>query len=284
MSVAELQSGKDHTKENFPVASVLIAPVHRPPVMAFYKFVRAADDVSDNPQASADEKLHLLEQMRASLVGESDAVPEGVVLRAVLAERNLSPQHALDLLEAFRRDCSKLRYADWEDLIDYCRYSAMPVGRFVLDVHGESRDLWPANDALCAALQVINHLQDCGKDYRDLNRVYIPEPMLAAAGIGVEALNAPHAGPALAGVIAALARKNAELLEISKVFARGIRDTRLALEVDLIQTLAQDLNTLLMTRDPLSQPVHHSKTDVLGLFLRRLPGFAFMRLTKRTAR
>ena len=284
MSVAELQSGKDHTKENFPVASVLIAPVHRPPVMAFYKFVRAADDVSDNATTSSETKLALLEQMRASLVGESDAVPEGVTLRAVLAERNLSPQHALDLLEAFRRDCSKLRYADWEDLIHYCRYSAMPVGRFVLDVHGESRDLWPANDALCAALQVINHLQDCGKDYRDLNRVYIPEPMLAAAGIGVEALNAPHAGPALAGVIAALARKNAELLEISKVFARGIRDTRLALEVDLIQTLAQDLNTLLMTRDPLSQPVHHSKTDVLGLFLRRLPGFAFMRLTKRTAR
>jgi squalene synthase HpnC len=284
VSVAELQSGKGHKDENFPVASVLIAPVHRPPVLAFYKFVRAADDVADSAVVSAEEKLALLEQMRASLVGESDTVREGVALRAVLAERNLSPQHALDLLEAFRRDCTRLRYTDWDDVIDYCRYSAMPVGRFVLDVHGESRDLWPANDALCAALQVINHLQDCGKDYRDLNRVYIPEPLLAAAGIGVEALAQPHASPALAGVIAALAQKNAELLGISKAFARGIRDTRLALEVDLIQTLAQDLNTLLMTRDPLSQPVHHSKSDVLGLFLKRLPGFAFMRLTKRTTR
>jgi squalene synthase HpnC len=283
VSVAELQSGKDHTQENFPVASVLIAPRNRPPVMAFYKFVRAADDVSDNPHAAPDEKLRLLEDMRASLVGESDAVREGVALRAICAERGLTVQHALDLLEAFRRDCTKLRYADWDDLIDYCRYSAMPVGRFVLDVHGESRALWPANDALCAALQVINHLQDCGKDYRALNRVYIPEPMLAAAGIGVGALSQAHAGPALAGVIAALARKNAQLLGISAGFARGIRDTRLALEVDLIQTLAQDLNTLLMTRDPLSQPVHHSKTDVLGLFLKRLPGFAFMRLTKRPA-
>lgn len=280
MSVAELQSGKGHKDENFPVASVLIAPKNRPPVLAFYKFVRAADDVSDNPEASPDTKLALLEQMRASLAGESDAVPEGVALRVVLAERGLTPQHALDLLEAFRRDCTKLRYTDWDDLIDYCRYSAMPVGRFVLDVHGESRDLWPANDALCAALQVINHLQDCAKDYRELDRVYIPEPMLAAAGIGVEALAEPRANPALAGVIAALARKNAELLGISKGFARSIRDTRLALEVDLIQTLAQDLNTLLMTRDPLSQPVHHSKSDVLGLFLKRLPGFAFMRLTR----
>lgn len=279
-SVAELQSGKGHNDENFPVASFLIAPRFRAPVMAFYKFVRAADDVSDSATAAPEEKLALLEQMRLSLVGESDAVPEGVALRTILAERRLSAVHALDLLEAFRRDCTKLRYRDWDDLIDYCRYSAMPVGRFVLDVHGEAQSLWPANDALCAALQVINHLQDCAKDYRELNRVYIPEPMLAAAGIGVEALAQDKANPALAGVISALARKNADLLDTSRPFARGIRDGRLALEVDLIQTIADDLTRLLMNRDPLSQPVHHSKMDVAGLFLKRFPSFALMRLTR----
>jgi len=84
-SVAELQSGKGHTDENFPVASFLIAPKNRPPVLAFYKFVRAADDVSDSATAAPKEKLALLEQMRQSLVGESDAVPEGVALRTVLA-------------------------------------------------------------------------------------------------------------------------------------------------------------------------------------------------------
>jgi len=279
-SVAALQSGKGHHDENFPVASFLIAPRHRAPVLAFYKFVRAADDVSDNEAAAPEEKLGLLEQMRQSLVGDSEAVPEGVALRAILAERGLSEVHALDLLEAFRRDCTKLRYRDWDDLIDYCRYSAMPVGRFVLDVHGESRDLWPANDALCAALQVINHLQDCAKDYRGLNRVYVPEPMLAAAGIGVDALGLDKANPALSGVISALARKNAELLDTARPFARGIKDGRLALEVDLIQTLADDLNTLLMNRDPLSQPVHHSKMNVAALFLKRFPSFALMRLTR----
>ncbi len=277
-AVAELQSGKGHRDENFPVASVLIAPQHRPPVLAFYHFVRAADDVSDNPSATPEEKLALLEQMRASLMGESDAVREGVALRTILAERRLSPVHALDLLEAFRRDCTKLRYRDWDELIDYCRYSAMPVGRFVLDVHGEAQSLWPANDALCAALQVINHLQDCGKDYRDLNRVYIPEPLLA--GIGVEALARDKGTPALAGVIADLARRNAELLARSRPFSQGIKNSRLALEVDLIQTLADDLNTLLMTRDPLSQSVHHSKWDVATLFLKRLPAFALMRLRR----
>lgn len=278
--VADLQSGKGHKNENFPVASFLIAPQHRPPVLAFYNFVRAADDVADHASAPAEEKLQLLEQMRASLEGQSDAVPEGVRLRTVLKERNLSPVHALDLLEAFRRDCAKLRYRDWDDLIDYCRYSAMPVGRFVLDVHGESQSLWPANDALCAALQVINHLQDCAKDFSELNRVYIPEPMLTAAGVTVAALGEDKANPALAGVISALARKNAELLEVSRPFARGIRDGRLALEVDLIQTLADDLNTMLIHRDPLSQPVHHSKLDVAALFVKRFPSFALMRLKR----
>jgi len=280
-SIADLQSGKGHKDENFPVASVLIAPRHRPPVLAFYRFVRMADDVADHPTAPAEQKLALLEQMRASLEGRSDAVPEGARLRAVLAERGLDPVHALDLLEAFRRDVTRLRYADWDGLMDYCRYSAMPVGRFVLDVHGESPALWPANDALCAALQVINHLQDCGKDYRTLNRVYIPQDALAAAGTGVEALGADRSSPELLRVIAGLAARTARLLEISRPFGGAIRDLRLALEVDLIQTLAGDLNRLLMTRDPLSQPVHHSKSDAAGLFLARLPGFALMRLKNR---
>jgi len=282
MSAADLASGKGHKDENFPVASILIAPRHRAPVMAFYNFVRAADDVADSAAIGADEKLALLEQMRASLVGMSDGVPQGVALRTIMAERGLSPQHALDLLEAFRRDCTKLRYRDWDELIDYCRYSAMPVGRFVLDVHGESRELWPANDALCAALQVINHLQDCAKDFSEINRVYIPEPLLAAAGIGVEALAEKCANPALAGVICGLARSNAALLETSRPFSVAIKDGRLAMEVDLIQTLADDLNRMLMNRDPLSQPVHHSKMDVAALFVKRLPAFALMRLMRKT--
>ena len=280
-TVADLQSGKGHRDENFPVASFLIAPKHRPPVLAFYRFVRAADDVADHPTAAPELKLELLEQMRASLVGESDAVEQGVALRAALAERRLAPDHALDLLEAFRRDVVKLRYHDWDDLIDYCRYSAMPVGRFVLDVHGESREAWAANDALCAALQVINHLQDCARDYEELDRVYIPADAFAAARIGVDALAAPPASPALKSVIGQLALKNAHLLKQSRAFARQIRDHRLALEVDLIQTLAEDLNHTLTHRDPLSEKVHHSRIDVATLFMKRFPAFALSRLRSR---
>ncbi len=269
-----LQSGKGHRDENFPVASFLIAPRHRTPVLAFYRFARFADDIADHPTALPAEKLRLLEEMRASLAGESTASPEAVALRAVLAAHDLTDQHALDLLEAFRRDVTKLRTRDWDDLIDYCRYSAMPVGRFVLDVHGESRDSWPANDALCAALQIINHLQDCAKDYRDLNRVYIPEDVLAEKSLTVAALAQSPGSAALKSVIAGLAGRNALLLAQSRPFARQISDGRLALEVDLIQTLAEDLNAMLSRRDPLSENVHHSKTDIAALFVKRLPGFA----------
>jgi phytoene/squalene synthetase len=163
---------------------------------------------------------------------------------------------------------TKRRYADFDDLIGYCTYSAMPVGRFVLDVHGESRATWPANDALCAALQIINHLQDCGADYRSLDRVYIPLDALAAEGVGVEALGEARASPALRAGIAKLAQRTAGLLERSGGFASRVRDPRLALEIAVIQTLAERLAHILQTRDPLSERVHLAKPAVaaLGLF------------------
>jgi hydroxysqualene synthase len=258
-------SGKGHKDENFPVASMLVAPAYRAPIMAFYRFARLADDISDHATLSPDEKLAGLEAMRAGITGESDGEPSAVALRAVMLERRLDPVHALDLLEAFRRDVTKLRYADWADLVDYCRYSANPVGRFVLDVHGEDRALWPANDALCTALQVINHLQDCARDHRELDRVYLPLDLMAAAGARVEDLTAPAASPALRSVIAACAERCQHLLAEAAPFARSIRDRRLGIEVAVIQRLAVSLSARLRRRDPLSERVHHGKGEALLL-------------------
>jgi len=276
-SAAELASGKGQNDENFPVASFLIAPKHRATVFAFYRFARVADDVADSETASPEGKLAHLEIMRATLAGESDANPEALELRRVQDEHGLTPQHGLDLLEAFRRDVTKLRYHDWADLMDYCRYSAAPVGRFVLDVHGESRASWPANDALCAALQVINHLQDCGKDYRTLNRVYLPDDQLRAAGLTVEALDAPKASPALKGVIADLARRTDVLLSQSRPFAGMIKATRLRMEVAVIQRLGEDLTRRLIVRDPLSERVHHTKAEAAALALSAMAMLPFRR-------
>ena len=262
---ADLRSGKGHKDENFPVASFILTREHRAPILAFYRFARTADDVADHAAASPEEKLELLEGMRASLAGERDDSPEAVALREVLAERKLSPVHGMDLLVAFKQDVTKSRYASWRELMDYCRYSASPVGRFVLDVHGEDRALWPANDALCTALQVINHLQDCGKDHAELDRTYLPTEELEAAGTSLEALAAPRAPAALRRVIVDCARRTQGLLDRSRPFAAGIRDGRLAYEVALIQRLAESLAARLMAKDPLSQRVHHRPWEVLGL-------------------
>ena len=264
---ATLASGKDHRQENFPVASRLVAPRHRAPIMAFYRFARAADDIADNPVAGEAQKQAALEAMRASLTGESGAEPTAVALREIIAANDLPARHALDLLEAFRRDVVKRRYASWEELIDYCAVSAMPVGRFVLDVHGEARTLWPASDALCAALQIINHLQDCAADHRAIDRVYLPQDMLAAAGASDADLARDRATPALRSVIDALAARCQGLLRQSAGFSRAIRDRRLGIEVAVIQTLAVSLAARLRTRDPLSQRVHHARPEALLLAL-----------------
>ena len=264
---ADVASGKGATDENFPVASRLVARKHRPAVVAFYDFVRAADDVADHVTLTPEQKLDILDRMEASLLGRADSEPVARPLRSVLAAQRLSPRHALDLLAAFRLDCTKNRTADWDDLIHYCSLSAMPVGRYVLDVHGESEATWAASDAVCAALQVLNHLQDCGKDYRTLDRVYIPDDTLAKAGVPVEALGAAKATPALQGVIHDLAHRTLSLLDQGSILPRHVADFRLSLETAVIITLARHLTGTLLTHDPLSQKVHHGKLAFLRIGL-----------------
>jgi hydroxysqualene synthase len=278
-----LRSGKSHRDENFPVASHLIAPRHRAPILAFYNFVRTADDIADHATLSADEKLGHLHDLEAGLLGKHDHIPEAVALRAALGERKLPPRHALDLLTAFRMDVTKLRYRDWDDLMDYCSYSAMPVGRFVCDVHGEDRSVWPANDALCAALQVINHLQDCAADYGNLDRVYLPLDTVAQAGASIEDLGRPKASPALRACLHGLAQRTGSLLDASAPFSSRIRDFRLALEVAVIQALARRLVAILLARDPLSEPVHLGSLGVGAVALGGLGAGLLGRIRRRGA-
>jgi hydroxysqualene synthase len=218
-----------------------------------------ADDIADHASLGEGEKLASLDRLEAGLIGQGDAEPVAARLRGALAERGLAPRHAQDLLTAFRMDVTKLRYRDWDDLIHYCSYSAMPVGRFVLDVHGESRATWPANDALCAALQIINHLQDCAKDYKNLNRVYIPLDAFARHGASVDSLSEPRASAQLLSCIHDLAGRTGELLRQAEPFSALIDDRRLALEVAVIHRAALTLDRMLMRRDPLSERVHLGK-------------------------
>jgi hydroxysqualene synthase len=272
---AELRSGKGHRDENFPVASWLIHARHRPVILAFYEFVRTADDIADHPTLPAQQKLALLDRLETDLLGGGNNSPEAVALREALADRGLAPQHALDLLKAFRLDAEKRRYADWNDLMAYCSLSAMPVGRFVLDVHGEDRATWPPSDAICAALQIINHVQDCGADYRNLDRVYVPLDALAACGLDVTVLGDTRASPPLRHCLSGIARRTAALLQQGEALPMQVRDLRLALEISVIHKLAQRLVGVLMVRDPLSERVHLARPAMAGVGLVAiLRGFA----------
>jgi hydroxysqualene synthase len=266
MDAQAWRSGKTHRDENFPVAR-LVHPRHRETILAFYDFVRAADDIADHAELRPDAKLAALDGLEATLVGRDDEQPVGVRLRQALAARGLTDKHARDLLAAFRQDVTKLRYADWDELIGYCALSAMPVGRFVLDAHGESPGTWRASDPLCAALQIINHLQDCGEDYRHLDRVYIPLDALEQAGAKASDLGAARSVPALRSCIAGLAAKTGDLVAQGRDLPAVTRDLRLGLECGVIVEVAGRLVRTLRARDPLSERVHFGKADFLRIAL-----------------
>ena len=172
MSTAgELRSGKGHRDENFPVASRLVDARHRGIILAFYEFVRVADDIADHATLSVDEKLAQLDRLEANLLGQGVDNAEAVRLRAALAERALPPRHAQDLLVAFRMDVTKLRYRDWDDLIHYC--STRPC-RSAARARRMARAAPLGRRTTRARRCRSSTTQDCAKDFRDLNRVYIP--------------------------------------------------------------------------------------------------------------
>lgn len=254
----ETPSGKGAGDENFPVGSFLLARRLRPHVALFYGFARAIDDIADNPKLSPDEKIKRLDGFADAITGRISGVPgyeKAYRLRPSLAETHVPAKHCTDLVAAFKQDAVKLRYKDWDDLMGYCYLSAAPVGRYLLDLHGESKDGWPASDALCNALQVINHLQDCADDYRNLNRVYLPQDWMAAEGADMAALGAPHASPALRRVLDRCLDATDALLVTAQELPHRLASRRLAMESAAIVEIAVALTARLRRRDPLARRV-----------------------------
>jgi farnesyl-diphosphate farnesyltransferase len=264
----EAWSGKDRGEENFPVGSLLIRAALRPHIHAYYNFARNADDIADSPLLGAEEKVARLDHMEAVLRGNANTgSPSALKLRASLAETGLSSGHATDLLIAFRQDATKHRYRDWDELLEYCRYSAMPVGRHVLDLHGEDAQTHPPSDALCAALQVLNHIQDCQKDLQALDRCYLPEDWLRRFGGSVEDLHNPAETPALRGVFNLLLHEVDILNTKADALPRRVRSRRLRLETGVILGLSRRLARRLRNGDPLAMRVKLTKTDVAAALL-----------------
>jgi hydroxysqualene synthase len=271
----ETWSGKDRGDENFPVGSALIAPRLRPHVHAFYAFARNADDIADSATLVAEDKILRLDTMEDVLLERRDAgSPSALRLRASLADTGVTARHSLGLLVAFRRDATKRRYASWDELYDYCRYSAMPVGRHVLDLHGEDAATHAPSDALCASLQVLNHLQDCARDLAGLDRCYLPEDWLAEAGSSVAEVQGAAETPGLRLVFTRLLDEVDALNHAAAELPRRVRDRRLRLETAVIVGLARRLAARLRRGDPLARRIKLTKADAalsVAAALRVLP-------------
>jgi len=260
--------GKTARDENFPVGSWLIRASLRPVVGAFYRFARAADDIADDPSLDGAVKIARLQALDDVLRGNPASIADGandqalaatVTVRDIFIARGLGLDHLRHLLQAFEADARNRRCRNWSDLLAYCRYSAAPVGRFLLDLHGQSREAWPASDALCAALQIVNHLQDCKADWRALRRLYIPEAWLFESGLAPEILLANSASPALRGVFDRVLVGVDRLNATAAILPRQITDRGLRMEAAGILAISRRLAAKLRRRDPLAGHVALSR-------------------------
>lgn len=226
-----------HQQENFPVASWLCPPRLRAPILAIYQFARLADDLADEGDASPAERLAALRQMREQLLALPDrpdpASPWTTALAAAIRDHQLPLSLLGDLLDAFAQDCVKQRYADREELLAYCRLSANPVGRLLLQLAGvRDAEALAQSDAICTALQLINHWQDLSID-RLKPRLYLPQTDLDRHGVDADAVLAGRHDAALAACVAELNDWALALMAAGRPLPRRVGG-RLGLELRLV--------------------------------------------------
>ena len=272
----ESWSGKDKGDENFPVGSFLISRRLRRHMHAYYAFARNADDIADSAELLPEEKIARLDVMEAVLLGKRDhGAPSALRLRHSLAATKVSPAHATDLLIAFRQDATKNRYETFDELYNYCRYSAVPVGRYVIDLHGQDPRCYGPSDALCIALQILNHLQDCAEDMRNLDRCYLPLTLMRHFNVRPLDLLRPAETPQIRRVFITVLDRIDRLNLAAEDLPSMVRDRRLRAETACICALAARLARRLTRQDPLAGRVALTKWDGAMSVLRGLGAFAW---------
>lgn len=260
--------------ENFPVASLLLPKRLRKPISVIYAFARTADDFSDEGSESESTRLDQLEQYSTALKQISADNYQGnapifIALQDVIQQHQLPIVLFEDLLSAFKQDVVKSRYANFDEVLDYCRFSANPVGRLLLYLNGSpSQQQLQQSDAICSALQLINFYQDIIQDYTEQNRIYIPQNEFAATGLKESDLIQPDSEK-IAPLIRSLYQRTADMMQAGYPLGASLTG-RLGWEVRAmtlggIQTLAllrQQSDRSLLTRPRLK------KTTLFGIMLR----------------
>lgn len=257
--------------ENFPVASRLVPRRIRRHLLAIYGYARFIDDVGDESDGDRLSSLAAAER-------ELDAAMAGVATHPIFVELErtielcgLDRQTLLDLIEANRMDQVRRRYATFDELVAYCSLSANPVGRLVLAVFGASNSVTVRlSDAVCTALQVVEHLQDVGEDF-EAGRIYLPQTDLERFGVAEADLGAPFASPALRRAVAFEASRATEWLRSGAVLGEYLSGTdRLAVAGFVGGGLAQLHALRLACYDVLGQTVKATKFQIAGESLKLL--------------
>ncbi|WP_336763159.1 squalene synthase HpnC [Asaia sp. VD9] len=269
----DVTSAKGASDENFPVGSLLFARTNRAHVSAYYNFARVIDDMVDNAQLSPEAKIARLRGMEAVIRGEAEAphradAQTAVILRRHLLQTGVPLETATDLITAFCQDAVKNRYRNWDELLGYCRFSANPVGRFLLLLHGERAETLPLSDALCSALQVINHLQDVTSDLRTLDRSYLPQDMLQAEGAKVEDVLLARSKPGLRRVLDHLLDEVDHLNRQAVHLPGLVRDRRMRAYCAVVVALSHSLAARLRREDPVAGRVKLGRGDAVFALLR----------------
>ncbi len=263
-NAVEAPSGKGAADENFPVGSFLLPKRLRPHVATYYAFARAIDDIADDEALGPAEKIRRLKAFDAALRGEPGYGAEfekAHALRGSMRETGVPTIHGSDLVAAFVQDCEKLRYHSWDEVVGYCEKSANPVGRYLLDLHGEEKSGYRYSDALCTVLQIVNHLQDCADDKRTLDRVYVIDSWLAEEGGSVADIDGDKCSPALRRVIDRMLDGCDALIVDARRLPFALKSRHLAMESAVIVRLAGRLIELLRKGDPLAGRVALKKPD-----------------------
>ena len=270
--VSHLMSGKSYSDENFPVASFLMTKKIRSIVRVFYFFARMADDIADHQKLSSNQKKNIL-LFFDNAISKSKKTNNKVLDKMIAKFKELpsGKEYSRNLLKAFMMDASNKKYKNWNDLLYYCKFSANPVGRFVIDAVNERKNIekiYEASDSLCTALQIINHIQDCKKDFKELNRVYIPESFFKKYSLDKKTLRKSKSEENFERLKIEIIDNVLTSLRKTKLGLREIQSWRLRKETLIILNIAKRLCNLLKINDPLEKQIKLSRIDFIFCFFK----------------
>lgn len=246
--------------ENFPVACCLFNKKMRKIIACYYNFARHCDNIADSGKLSSQEKLKKLDTEELSLFGKEKS-DYATQLREIFVAEQLDFSLITDLLVAFRQDAENKTYITWAQLLDYCKYSAVPVGRFMLAIHNENPSTYLPATALCSVLQIINHIQDLKEDAKNLNRIYIPKELLLQYNVTIKALTASKCSKNLHFLLNEVLDRCCCLLKDAEILPSIIKNMRLRIYVCITIFLSKILIKKLYHTDILVNKVQLTKLD-----------------------